>query len=238
MVSATNSTFSYPSLNTFSNILSLELEVWKNIKGYENQYQISNFGRVKRLKQTRKMSNQFKTWSQEFSELILQVNLDSKGYPSVRLTSPGKTFNIHRLVALHFLKTPSKELVELCKGIDRVIVNHIDGNPLNPNVLNLEWCTYSYNNLGGNSKRIAPKGIDNYCSILTEEAVLNILQLLRSKSKTQTELAEFYGVKPITISNIWTGRSWNHITKIPVKDRTYKSKIKSLLVSEKFIDID
>lgn len=28
----------------------MELEVWKDIKGYEGFYQISNFGRIKRMK--------------------------------------------------------------------------------------------------------------------------------------------------------------------------------------------
>ena len=57
----------------------------------------------------------------------LYVDLQHKGY---RTKVP-----LHRLLALHFIPNPE----------DKKTVNHIDGNKLNNNLSNLEWCTYAEN---------------------------------------------------------------------------------------------
>ena len=102
------------------------MEEWRDIKGYEGLYQISNKGRVKTLgnNKTRK-------------EKILSPR-KRNGYFSVRLCKKGekpKEFNIHRLVAQAFLLNP----------YNLPVVNHKDENKLNNNVENLEWCTQAYN---------------------------------------------------------------------------------------------
>lgn len=99
------------------------MEIWRDIDGYSGEYQISSFGRVKSLKNN--------------TEKILKLKTNNKGYKWVILCNNGNRSNflIHRLVATHFLNN---------KNNDRV-VNHIDENPANNNVLNLEWCSYSEN---------------------------------------------------------------------------------------------
>lgn len=95
---------------------------WKDIKGYENYYQISNNGQVKNIKTNK----------------ILTGDINSAGYKRVILYTPNKKrFFIHRLVAEHFCNKPLnyKELV----------VNHIDGNKLNNDYKNLEFITRSEN---------------------------------------------------------------------------------------------
>ena len=102
------------------------MEEWKDIKGYEGIYQISNKGRVKSLG-----NNKTK------KEKILRPR-KINGYFSVRLCKKGekpKEFNIHRLVAEHFIPNPD----------NLPVVNHKDENKLNNNVENLEWCTVAYN---------------------------------------------------------------------------------------------
>lgn len=98
-------------------------EIWKDIIGYESLYQVSNCGRVKSLYYGK--------------EKILKPFLNSKGYCRVFLKNNknSKSFFIHRLVAEAFLE----------KKENKNVVNHIDNNPLNNAVDNLEWVTQKEN---------------------------------------------------------------------------------------------
>lgn len=94
-------------------------EKWKDIKDYESKYQISSYGRIKNQKN--------KILKPMFDKNYLCIDLYKE--------SKRKRFKVHRLVAQAFLNN-SKNLA---------IVNHIDGNKLNNNMDNLEWCTSSEN---------------------------------------------------------------------------------------------
>lgn len=67
----------------------------------------------------------------------MRTEVSNRGYKRVWLTINGKRerYSVHRLVALCFIPNPDKKLE----------VNHIDGNKLNNDVSNLEWCTRSEN---------------------------------------------------------------------------------------------
>lgn len=111
------------------------IEVWKDVQGYEGLYQISNLGRVKSLYKNTK---------------ILMPRLNNRGYQYVMLFKDKKYkhFLVHRLVAQTFIPNPDK-LPQ---------VNHIDENKENNCVSNLEWCTNIYNNLyRGKAKRVGIK---------------------------------------------------------------------------------
>ena len=99
-------------------------EIFKPIKNYENKYEISNFGRVKSLINRTSDSPQF-----------LTPYVNKKGYTRVELSQPSKRFLVHRLVAEAFI--PNE--------FNLPIVNHLDNNPSNNHVSNLEWCTQSKN---------------------------------------------------------------------------------------------
>jgi len=99
-------------------------EVWKDVKNYEGLYQVSNLGRVKRnnriLKQV--INNNYYT-----------VNLSKR--------NNSKTNQIHRMVAVAFLNhTPCGH---------KIVVDHIDGNPLNNILDNLQLITHRDNVIKG-----------------------------------------------------------------------------------------
>lgn len=108
-------------------------EIWKDIKGYEGLYQVSNLGNVKSISRyVIRSGKRFKV-----NERILSPKIQKNCYQSVYLCNNGlKTKKyIHRLVAIAFLENPN--LYEC--------VNHKDENPLNNDVRNLEWCNHKYN---------------------------------------------------------------------------------------------
>lgn len=113
-------------------------EVWKDIKGYEGKYKISNLGNVKSVKK----------------QIILKPIIHKKGYLRVALYKKNKSkrYLIHRLVAEAFIENPNNYME----------INHKDENKQNNNVSNLEWCSRSYNVNYGTRNKSTSKNINQY----------------------------------------------------------------------------
>ena len=104
----------------------LNNEIWKDI--YELPYEISNLGNVRR-----KADSKYKHKGKEY----VAPYKNNKGYMCINLYMNSKVhkYQIHRLIAIFFIPNPN----------NLTDVNHIDGNPLNNAISNLEWCTHADN---------------------------------------------------------------------------------------------
>ena len=105
-------------------------EEWRDIRGYEGFYRVSNMGRIFSLD---RLTNKRRF----IRSRIREHGADGGGYPKVELARDGTTVTvlIHRLVADAFVPNP----------LNLPIVHHKDENRLNSKASNLEWVTTQTN---------------------------------------------------------------------------------------------
>ena len=120
----------------------LGFEVWADIPGYEGQYQVSTYGRVRSLDHYGSNGVSMILYKGK----ILKPCMGSEGYPHIYLSGgPQRSFMIHRLVAGTFI--PNFD--------NKREVNHRDENKLNNLVSNLEWLSSKENaNYGTRNSRV------------------------------------------------------------------------------------
>ena len=169
-------------------------EEWRDIKGHESRYQISNWGRV------RSFANHHKGRSMDFKLLksystgnYLKVNIDRKNMA------------IHREVAKAFIPNHCKKLT----------VNHKDGNKLNNNISNLEWLTYSENmkhayRIGLQTSRAGEN--NGFPSKLNKFQVQKIKLMNEMDNLGCVKISKIFNVSKSLISRIIKGKAWKHVT--------------------------
>lgn len=110
---------------------------WRDVVGYEGIYEVSSDGQVrtKEGKVTYSERHGKRVWK---SRILKEKNKKGR---DVRVElykdKKSKSWLVHRLVAIAFIPNVDETLT---------FINHIDGNPRNNNVTNLEWCNHYINN--------------------------------------------------------------------------------------------
>jgi hypothetical protein len=165
------------------------VEIWKDVKGFEGHYKVSNLGRVKSCERTVKYFNP-KTnnmSSHTIKEKIKKPSAKDNGYLQVTLYVNNKGINkyIHRLVAEAFIENPQSKKT----------VNHKDFDINNNIVSNLEWSTYeeqeAHKKINGRS--VKPN---------TRKVKVNYLNGNISKFESICDCAKGLGIHRDTVYNI------------------------------------
>jgi len=172
-------------------------EIWKDVKGYDGLYQVSNLGRVKSLDRyvnSKGDSQQLKKGK------VLNMHLKKDGYIGIVLCNYGKqkNFRVHRLVAESFIPNPE----------NKAQVNHIDGIKTNNNFLNLEWATDSENIKHAFKNNLIPKasGSKNPMAKLTKEQVDDIRN--NNMLTPNKELSKKFNVSKTCIYRVKNNITW------------------------------
>ena len=172
-------------------------EEWKAIAGYEQYYHISNYGRVKSLKRR----------NRNVDMLMSPIKGGGGGkYRAVSLSVSGKIKKqfVHRLVATAFLPNPQSYRE----------VNHLDGDPSNNIVTNLEWCDKRHNHLHayatGLQKPIIGEDVSTHIFTEREVQFMRYIKGIYPHIKN-SDVASFYGCSWRAVENVWIGKTWKHI---------------------------
>jgi len=216
-----------------------EVEIWKDVVGYEKLYQVSNLGNVKSLNYNKKKIIQ-----------DLKQSVNNKGYLFVFLcnkTKP-KRFYAHQLVAISFLNHIPK------KGI---VVDHIDGNPLNNNLNNLQIITHRENvskslkhnhtntgiriKNGKYSVHIKIENVDYYLGRyetleLAKLEYKNVLKEYEENKILPKNYVDFYsnikGISYNKLKNTWI--AYAYIDRKRVHIGTYKTELEAIINRNKY----
>lgn len=170
-------------------------EIWKDVINYEGFYIVSNLGNVKSLDRitiSKAKSKRFVKGKK------LKLPKDSKGYPVVSLSKKGnvKVRKVHQLVAESFLKHNRKNR--------DLIINHIDFNPSNNKLINLELVTYREN---GNKKHL--NSSSKYTGVMWHKRLNKWYSSIHHNGKTkylgvyvdEIEASKSYQKELLTIKN-------------------------------------
>jgi hypothetical protein len=153
-------------------------EIWKDIPGYEGQYQASTFGNIKEI---------------ETDRILSQTSYETKGHKYYkRCGFDCKGFLIHRLIALTFIPNPE----------NKPQVDHIDFNEQNNRVDKLKWVTPKENQQHSAGRMRNKKiGGDHVRAILTNDQ-RDKINRLKQGGMRYTEIAYIFNVKANTLHAI------------------------------------
>ncbi len=166
-------------------------EQWRPVVGYEGWYEVSDHGRVKRVRKGHRTRVGF----------ILRPKI-AHGYEQVGLTRDAvqRWFSVHRLMMAAF--------VGPCPAGKEV--NHKNGVKADNRLCNLEYVTHKENM----RHAVKVKGVGRWNIKLTERVVRAIRRRYEHCGAVPLNYAEVgreYGVQGATIKSVVLRRTWAHV---------------------------
>lgn len=189
----------------FNKIILLEDEEFRDLKSIiypeiKPYYKISNKNRIYSMESKQFLSVKIKKSSNNYYQVNLQTEYDGCPY------SISKSYAMHRLMMSVFYPV---------ENMDKLYINHKDGNKMNNDLTNLEWCNASENIHHAIDNGLMKIKCGDECSYSTvnEKTVRKICELYLTGMYTKQELANLFNVNKSLICDITNNSSWRHITK-------------------------
>jgi hypothetical protein len=176
-------------------------EIWKDIPKFNNEYQISNFGKIRSKHAVIIRSNG--TTHTRVSK-ILKPAKSKDGYykGAVCVDKKMRTYCIHRLVAEAFC----------FKSYETQEVNHINGVKTDNRAENLEWCNRSENILHALrlGLLIPRKGSQKTESKMDEATAKKLKEMIANGIK-RSLVCEQLGITVHMYKDVQRGKTWMHV---------------------------
>lgn len=173
------------------------IEEWRDIPDYEGLYQISNHGRFRGMPRNDAINRRL-------PERYIQPNKRTDGYYTIHLWRGGKRQQkkMHVLVMLVFVG----------QRPEGAHINHIDGNPSNNRLDNLEYCSPSDNTLHGFriGTHVPARGEKHGRSRYTNDMVRE-MRVLYKGGASSGEIAKKFNVSRSGVYRVVMYDTWKHL---------------------------
>ncbi len=170
-------------------------ESWRVIPNTNNNYQVSNYGRVKSFVYKKKEGHLLKTAEVNgFKQLGLTIN-------RIR-----RSVYVHKLVAEIWIPKPSDQ---------HTIVTHLDENLINNHVSNLEWHTEE--TLLEKHRELAKEKYDdpectkNIGNSKLKVADIMLLKSMLERGVVQSKIAKMFCISEMQVTRIKRGENWGQV---------------------------
>lgn len=166
------------------------MEIWKDVLGFEDCYEISNLGN---LRSKERFVKHYKGGIRKYKSQNKNLRLTTCGYLKCNLKKDGKRydFRVHQLVLKAF------------KGLnENSIVNHINGIKTDNRLENLEWCSASENVIHAVKNRLIK-------TKLTDKEAMEI----KNSNLSTRKLGKIYNISSSVVCKIKNGTAYKHLNK-------------------------